>query len=491
MTYIMVILILLSVFCFVKSFFSKRVFILTVMLWSLIGMLFSLFFLISITSNYNTAGYIFGNFDRSMFASIVKNRLNYFTIVRVFNICAALYLLAMSFFARSYIRKKTGVSVIFISALLFPLIYAFFYDPRCMLMQHAYSINSRNVFTLLCIFDLMFHIASYIYLLAPFYSLYRAMRNISSIYKKRQLIGVSLYLVITDIIYMFIIKTSSLRTLYINMDSSIINIRVSGVFNNAYLVYIITILALVIMLFYISSSFNIIRKEGIFYDKILDKIIKKSNKQIMQSMHGFKNILYSYILTLDRVKQTDGAEQAALIDKLSSDMNEYLNRITSALNLQKGINDFWTDKLYLSDVIDSALKNLQIPDGIELVRDYKSKTEIVLADSFYLSEAIYNVIQNAIQAIEAAHREKGLLTISIRQEYEWVALAISDNGIGMTRKQMRNIFKEFYTTKTRIVNWGVGLAFSKRILKYHHGNISVKSKPGVGTTFYLLLPDDF
>ena len=56
---------------------------------------------------------------------------------------------------------------------------------------------------------------------------------------------------------------------------------------------------------------------------------------------------------------------------------------------------------------------------------------------------------------------------------------------------MRNIFKEFYTTKTRIDNWGIGLAFSKRILKYHHGNISLKSKPGIGTTFYVLLPDDF
>lgn len=493
MTYIMVILILLSGFCFVKSFFSKRVFILTIMLWSLIGMLFSLFFIISITSNYSTAGYIFGNFDRNMFMSIVKNRLNYFTIVRIFNLCAAAYLLTMLLFARSYLRSKSISRRRYIFSVLevvLLLLYTLFYDPRCALMQHAYAADSHSAFTVLCVIDLMFHIMVYIYLLTPFYRLYRAKKNISSIYKKRQLIGVAIYLLITDTVYLFIVNISSLRTLYLTLDSSIINVRVSAVTNKAYLGYIM-ILALIIMLFYISSSFNIIRKEGIFYDKILDKIIKKSNKQIIQTFHSFKNILYSYTLTLSRIRQTSGDEQTELIDKLNSDMCEYLNRITSALNLQKGINDFWTDKVYLSDIVDDALKNLQIPDGIELVRDYKERTEIIYADSFYLTEAIYNIIQNAVSAIEEAHRISGLLTISIRQEYEWIVLAISDNGVGMTRKQMRNIFKEFYTTKTRIDNWGIGLAFSKRILKYHHGNISLKSKPGIGTTFYVLLPDDF
>lgn len=180
MTYIMVILILLSGFCFVKSFFSKRVFILTIMLWSLIGMLFSLFFIISITSNYSTAGYIFGNFDRNMFMSIVKNRLNYFTIVRIFNLCAAAYLLTMLLFARSYLRSKSISRRRYIFSVLevvLPLLYALFYDPRCTLMQHAYAADSHSAFTVLCVIDLMFHIMVYIYLLTPFYRLYRAKKT--------------------------------------------------------------------------------------------------------------------------------------------------------------------------------------------------------------------------------------------------------------------------------------------------------------------------
>lgn len=100
-------------------------------------------------------------------------------------------------------------------------------------------------------------------------------------------------------------------------------------------------------------------------------------------------------------------------------------------------------------------------------------------------------MQNAVQAIEESGRSDGVITVSIIQKYEWIVLAVSDNGVGMKRKQMRHIFDEFYTTKTRVLNWGVGLAFSKRIVQYHHGNISVKSKAGAGTTFYVLLPDDF
>lgn len=495
MTYIMIVLILLSGFCFVKSFFSKRILILTIMLWSLIGMVFSLFFLISITSNYTTVGYIFGSFDRNMFINIVKNRLSYFTIIRIFNICTSSYLLTMSLFALSYIQKKSSsgylkkvLSVVKIS--IFPVMYLIFYDPKSVLIQYILTMQHDSFFTLLCISDLILHATVYAYMLFPFYQLYMSKDSIYSIYKKRQLIGVSLYLVITDIIYIFITKMSSLKTLYVTIKpAQLISVQTSGAFSKEYLIYIILLLFSIIILFYISSSFNIIRKEGFFYDRITEKLIQKNQKQVMQTFHGFKNIIYSYSLTLNRIKQAEGKERDELTEKLSRDMNSYIEHLTTVINLGKGIKDFWAEKVYLSDVIDEAVDKLGNVDNIEIIKDYVPKIELIAADSFYLTEAIYNIIQNAVQAIEETEQDDGRITLSIKQEFEWIVLCVTDNGTGMTKKQMRNIFKEFYTTKTRITNWGVGLSFSKRILKYHHGNISVKSKPGAGTTFYILLPD--
>lgn len=491
MTYIMLILISLSVFCFVKSFCNKRVLVLTVMLWSLIGMIFSLFFIISITSNYNALGYIFGNFDRNMFINIVKNRLNYFTIVRVFNICMSVYLFTMSLFANSYIKTKSKGNKLYslFVTFLFPVVYACFYDPRVLMLQHAFAINFQNGLLLLRILDFVFHLAVYFYLLIPFYRLYHACRSISSIYKKRQLIGVAYYLIATDTIYLFITKMSSLRVLYFKLDSALINIRITNTFSKDYLVYVCMILVLILMLFYISSSFNIIRKEGFFYNKITEKIIKRGNRQILQTVHSFKNVLYSYSLALEQIQAADGQKKDELTNKLKTNIDAYLERLIKVLNIGKGIHDFWTEKIYLSDIADEVIEKSAIPDNIKVVCNYKPKTEFVNADSFYLTEAIYNIMQNAVQAIEETGRSDGLITVSIIQEYEWIVLAISDNGIGMTRKQMRHIFDEFYTTKARISNWGVGLAFSKRILQFHHGNISLKSKAGVGTTFYILLPD--
>lgn len=493
MTYIMIILISLSLFCFVKSYCNRRVLTLTVMLWSLIGMIFSLFFIISITSNYNTLGYIFGSFDRNMFINIVKNRLNYFTIIRVFNICISVYLVTMSLFAYSYIKsrnKKIKIYMVF-ATFLFPVFYALFYDPKILMFQHTAAVKYKNGIFVLRALDLMLHTAVYFYLLVPFLRLYKARRSISSIYKKRQLAGVAFYLVVTDIIYLYIIRMSALRTLYIKLDSALINIRPSSTFSKDYLVYVTLILILILMLFYISSSFNIIRKEGFFYNKITDKIIKKSNRHILQTVHSFKNVLYSYSLALEQIQSADGEEKESLTNKLKNDIDSYLERLISVLNIGKGINDFWTDKVYLSDIVEDAVSSLKIPDGIDLVKNYEPKTEIIYADSYYLTEAICNILQNAVQAIEESCRSDGVITVSIIQEYEWIVLAVSDNGVGMKRKQMRHIFDEFYTTKTRVLNWGVGLAFSKRIVQYHHGNISVKSKAGAGTTFYVLLPDDF
>ncbi|MBC8595518.1 hypothetical protein [Qingrenia yutianensis] len=248
--------------------------VLTVMLWSLIGMIFSLFFIISITSNYNALGYIFENFDRNMFTNIVKNRLNYFTIVRVFNICMSVYLFTMSLFANSYIKTKSKGNKLYslFVTFLFPVVYACFYDPRVLMLQHAFAINFQNGLLLLRILDFVFHLAVYFYLLIPFYHLYHACRSISSIYKKRQLIGVAYYLIATDTIYLFITKMSSLRVLYFKLDSALINIRITNTFSKDYLVYVCMILVLILMLFYISSSFNIIRKEGFFTTKLPKKL---------------------------------------------------------------------------------------------------------------------------------------------------------------------------------------------------------------------------
>ena len=108
-------------------------------------------------------------------------------------------------------------------------------------------------------------------------------------------------------------------------------------------------------------------------------------------------------------------------------------------------------------------------------------------DTFYMTDALINIIKNAEDAIKKTKKD-GVITLTTDTDGEWSILKISDTGTGMTRREISNLFKPFYTTKSRITNWGIGLSFTYRIIKYHNGYISVESTLGFGTNFYIYLP---
>lgn len=97
---------------------------------------------------------------------------------------------------------------------------------------------------------------------------------------------------------------------------------------------------------------------------------------------------------------------------------------------------------------------------------------------------IENLCKNAVDAMNA----NGRIDIKIWQLPEGVvAIDISDTGKGMTRQQMKRVFDAGFTTKKR--GWGLGLTLTRRIVEdYHKGKIWVlKSEPGKGTTFRIVL----
>ncbi len=103
-------------------------------------------------------------------------------------------------------------------------------------------------------------------------------------------------------------------------------------------------------------------------------------------------------------------------------------------------------------------------------------------DLFY--RAMLNILVNAIQAMPGG----GILevTTNIVEHDGSIAIAVQDNGIGMSEATVAEIFKPFFTDKTR--GTGLGLAITKNIVEQHHGTISVTSKKNEGTTFTIILP---
>ena len=79
-----------------------------------------------------------------------------------------------------------------------------------------------------------------------------------------------------------------------------------------------------------------------------------------------------------------------------------------------------------------------------------------------------------------------------QHDRDWITLAVTDTGIGMTPEQMGKLFQEFSqassTTASKYAGTGLGLAISKRFCQMMGGDITVESEPGRGSTFTIRLP---
>lgn len=484
----------LSLYCLLVSYINKYSWYFVIISWSLIGAMYASFLLISTSGNYSSIGYIFDDLDKKIFLAVIKNRIGFFKIERIFNLTSAIYLTTLTLFTMSYfykIKKRFSVQKIprSLFMLLFLIVYCLFYDPAVTYRIYCAVISGRISYSAVCMVDLCLHIITYFYLIAPLFYLIKKRKLLSTYYKKQQLAGIFIFVVLTNILYLLIYRMSSMRQLYFGKEPFfLISIRTYGaVFHREYAIYPLIMFAAIGMVFVILGKFHLIRQEGLISKLLLKTHFKNINTNVKVVFHSIKNVIYSYKLNVDDILEAEPVNRDIMLKKLSNEMQNYIEHITIMLNSDENYADFAPDKYYVSDIVEEAINEFKFPENITVERNYKPQLEEVYADSFYLKEAFLNIIDNAVDAIKAKGT-CGKITVTISREFDLVVIIFTDTGIGIEKKEIKNIFKTFYTTKSRIQNWGVGLSYVFKILKMHKGNISIKSKIGAGTSLYVILP---
>lgn len=109
-----------------------------------------------------------------------------------------------------------------------------------------------------------------------------------------------------------------------------------------------------------------------------------------------------------------------------------------------------------------------------------------------IEQVVINFLINARDAVIEIQGEEKVIEIEtsviVDEGQEWVCLSVTDNGIGIKEKDIKEIFNPFFTTKEAIKGNGLGLSVSIGIAKMHGGKIKVSSEEGKGSCFTLLLP---
>ncbi len=128
----------------------------------------------------------------------------------------------------------------------------------------------------------------------------------------------------------------------------------------------------------------------------------------------------------------------------------------------------------------------KLKSGVTVVKEYAEDLPVIQAFASELNQVWTNIIDNAVDAMDG----DGTLVIRTRWEDPWVVVEIEDNGRGIPEEDQSKIFDPFFTTKGPGEGTGLGLNISRNlIVKKHHGQISVKSRPG-RTCFVVRLPLD-
>jgi two-component system NtrC family sensor kinase len=146
-------------------------------------------------------------------------------------------------------------------------------------------------------------------------------------------------------------------------------------------------------------------------------------------------------------------------------------------------------------VIEESLKMLGrqfASRGISVERNFAADgLPKVYAIPLQLEQVFINLATNARDAIEAAGRGKGVVTISTRRAGKFVEVTFKDDGCGMNERTKAKAFNPFFTTKEVGKGMGLGLSLSFGILSKIQGSIMVESELGKGAAFTVRIPTDF
>jgi signal transduction histidine kinase len=147
----------------------------------------------------------------------------------------------------------------------------------------------------------------------------------------------------------------------------------------------------------------------------------------------------------------------------------------------------------MNDVVDGIARILETEakeKAVEIKRDFALNLPRVWIDREQMKQVFMNLILNAIQAMG----EGGSISISTRLTSgndpghggQFVQVEVRDTGVGIPPENLDHIFDPFFTSKEE--GSGLGLSISHQIVQEHGGYVTVESKVGVGTTFFINLP---
>ncbi len=242
----------------------------------------------------------------------------------------------------------------------------------------------------------------------------------------------------------------------------------------------------------------------IAYTSALNQLIKQRQISeiktdfINNMTHEFKTPIATINLALDAIKNPkviDDKEKVARYLQMIRDENKRMHaqveNVLRISKLEKKELEINKEPLDINTIIDDAIDHVQLildDKNGEITTILKAHRKTCLINDVHFTNVMVNVIDNAIKySIDAPK-----IVINTENVNDLIIIKIKDSGIGMSKIAQKRIFEKFYREHTgdlhNVKGHGLGLAYVKKIIEDHNGQIYVESEKGHGSTFIIKLP---
>ncbi len=194
------------------------------------------------------------------------------------------------------------------------------------------------------------------------------------------------------------------------------------------------------------------------------------------------------------LKREDDLEPLERVLRAARHLLALINDILDLSKIEAGKMDIHIESFAIAPLIEDVVQTIgtmAAKNGNEVVVNCAPNIGTMRADQTRIRQALLNLASNANK-----FTERGTVTIGAKRATEagreWVTMAVTDTGIGLTPEQMGKLFHEFVqadaSTTRKYGGTGLGLAISRRFCQMMGGDITVASELGRGSTFTIRLP---
>lgn len=249
------------------------------------------------------------------------------------------------------------------------------------------------------------------------------------------------------------------------------------------------IFTLIIIIAYSSALSQLIRQR---------QISEIKNDFINNMTHEFKTPIATINLALDAIRNPkiiDDKEKVLRYLQMIRDENKRMHaqveNVLRISKLEKKELDIEKESSNIEDIIYDAIEhvNLILEDREgSITTHFDAARTSVLINDVHFTNVIVNILENAIKYSPNIPK----IDIYTENIKDMVLIKVKDNGLGMSKVAQKRIFEKFYREHTgdihNVKGHGLGLAYVKRIVEDHNGQVYVESEKGKGSTFIIKIP---